>query len=332
MMSLLRSLAAIGFTMLAVPAVAQQFTMKVSSPTANDVATEWAKTFKAAVESRAGGKIKVEFYPANQLGQIPATVEGVALGTIEVTMPATGFLVSLEPRFAVFDLPGIFNDMAHAQRVLADPETIALYSKFGAAKGVETIHVMAHSPTVIASHKPIRTVADMQNQKMRVIAGTPLFIETARKLGVSPIAMPLGEVLPALQNRTLDSVVTGLTVITAFKYFDVVKGATIVPGGIVSIGALTNQRFLRSIGPELEKVVREEAIKAIGAVAQFGLSDAAGARDVWRKNGGEAIDLDAAETKKYVDLVTSALPPMLAANAALKADYETMLRIASKHR
>ena len=247
-------------------------------------------------------------------------------------MPATGFLVSLEPRFAVFDLPGIFDDLAHAQRVLADPETIALYSKFGAAKGVETIHVMAHGPTVIASHKPIRTVADMQGQKMRVIAGTPLFIETARKLGVSPIAMALGEVVPALQNRTLDSAATALTVLTALKYYDVVKGATIVPGGIVSIGALTNARFLRTIGPELEKVVREEAVKAIASVAKFGLDDVAGARDVWRKNGGEAIDLAPAEAKKYLDLVTSALPPLLASNATLKADYETLLRISRQHK
>ena len=38
--------------------------------------------------SAAGGKIKVEIYPANQLGQIPATVEGVALGTIEAVSVA----------------------------------------------------------------------------------------------------------------------------------------------------------------------------------------------------------------------------------------------------
>src|SRR4249920_2925271 len=72
---------------------AQQFTMKLSTPTVNDATVEWMKEFKAGVESRAGGRIKVEIYPASQLGQIPRTVEGVALGTIEMTAPAVGFLI-----------------------------------------------------------------------------------------------------------------------------------------------------------------------------------------------------------------------------------------------
>ncbi len=91
-------------------APAQQFTMKISSPTVNDVMQEWARLFTAGVKARAGDKIKVEFYPANQLGQIPATVEGLAMGTIEVVGPASGFFIGLEPRFQVFDAPGLFKD------------------------------------------------------------------------------------------------------------------------------------------------------------------------------------------------------------------------------
>src|SRR5512139_4039419 len=105
---------------LAGTAQAQPFTMKLSSPTINDCQHEWMKAFKAGVEGRAGGKIKVEIYPANQLGQIPRTVEGVALGTIELTAPAVGFLTGLEPRFEVLDAPGLYDGVAHGQKVLTD--------------------------------------------------------------------------------------------------------------------------------------------------------------------------------------------------------------------
>lgn len=321
---------ALGLTVGAQLAAAQQFTMKVSSPTVNDVTQEWMKAFKAGTESRTGGKVKVELYPAGQLGSIPATVDGVALGTIEAAIPASGFLASLEPRFTVFDLPAIFNDMAHAQRVHSDPEAQALYAKFGASRGVEPLAMIAHGPAMIVSHKPLRTVADFKGQKVRVIAGTPLFIETAKKLGLSPIAMPLGEVLPALQNKALDGAVTGLTVLTSMKYFDVAKTATSVPSGIISTGVLANSKWLKSLGPELEGMVRDEAKKALAAVQKFGLDDVAAAREVWRKNGGELIDLAADEDKKYREAVTSALPPLLSANAQLKADYEAMLKIAKR--
>src|SRR3990170_471838 len=106
------------FVAAAGSAGAQQFTMKISAPTANDVSTEWMAAVKKGIESRSGGKIKVQLYPANQLGQIPATVEGVALGTIEMTLPAVGFLIGLERRFEVLDAPGIFADVVHGERVL----------------------------------------------------------------------------------------------------------------------------------------------------------------------------------------------------------------------
>src|SRR5688572_23946989 len=109
-------------SILAPTASAQQFTMKLSSPTINDVTHEFYKTLKAGVEARAGRRIKVEIYPANQLGQLPAVVEGVALGTIEAGSAANGFWVSLEPRFQVLDAPGLFDDVLHGYRVVNDPE------------------------------------------------------------------------------------------------------------------------------------------------------------------------------------------------------------------
>src|SRR3974390_373951 len=97
------------------------------------------KAFKAGVEQRSGGRIKVELYPASQLGQIPTTVDGVALGTIEFAMPAVGFLIGLEPRFQMFDAAGLFDSVEHGQKVLSDPAVRARLARFGEAKGGEPL-------------------------------------------------------------------------------------------------------------------------------------------------------------------------------------------------
>src|SRR5262245_46054650 len=112
---------------------AQQCTMKLSQPTINDVVHEYYKTLKAGVEARAGGRIKLEIYPANQLGQLPAVVEGVALGTIEAGSAANGFWVSLEPRFQVLDAPGLFDDVLHGNKVVNDPAIRSRLTKIGRA-------------------------------------------------------------------------------------------------------------------------------------------------------------------------------------------------------
>jgi TRAP-type transport system periplasmic protein len=317
---------------LACSAQAQQYTMKLSTPTINDVTIEWMNAFKAGVESRSGGKVKVEIYPANQLGPIPRTVEGVALGTIELTTPATGFFIGLEPRFLVFDAPGLFDDMQHAQRVFADPEIRKRLATFGQGKGVEPLITFVHGPLMLLSHKAVRASADFAGQKIRVPGGAPLHLEPFKKLGASPVSMPLGEVMPAMQNRTLDGFTAGLTIFTAFKYYDVAKALTELPGQFLIAGGLVNRNWMKSLGPQLEAIVREESQKAEKLFSTWGVEDVEKSRKVWEQNGGQNLRLPAAEAKRYVELTTSVLPGIVAGNAQLKEDYDALLAAAKKAR
>jgi C4-dicarboxylate-binding protein DctP len=322
----------LGALLFAASAHAQQYTMKLSTPTINDVTIEWMSAFKKGVESRSGGKIKVEIYPANQLGPIPRTVEGVALGTIEMTTPATGFFVGLEPRFVVFDAPGLFDDMRHAERVFADPEVRKRLATFGASKGVEPLITFVHGPLMLLSHKPVRTVTDFAGQKIRVPGGAPLHLEPFKKLGANPVSMPLGEVMPAMQNRTLDGFTAGLTIFTAFKYYDVAKALTELPGSFLIASGVVNRNWMKSLGPQLEAIVREEARKAETIFSTYGVEDVERSRKTWEQHGGENIKLPPAETKRYLEQATSALPPILASNAQLKEDFEALVAAARKYR
>ena len=313
-------------------ASAQQFTMKLSSPTINDVTHEWMKAFKAGVESRSAGRVKVEIYPANQLGQIPATVEGVALGTIEFTVPAVGFLIGLEPRFQTLDAAGLFDSLAHGHKVLADPDIRARLASFGESKGVEPLITFLNGPMMLASHKPVRTAADIKGLKLRVPGAAPMHIEPFKKLGASPVSLPLGEVLPALQNKGIDGAVTAFTVLTAFKYYDVARTATFVPGTWAVVSGIVNRRFMKSLGPELEAIVRDEAKRAEVLFSTYGVEDVARIRKTWEQNGGEAIVMSPGDANAYLEQVTSVVPGIVDKNPKMKEDYAALLDAGKKHR
>lgn len=308
---------------------AQTFTMKISSPTVNDTTQAWMSELKSAVEARSAGKIKVEMYPANQLGQIPATVEGVAMGTIEVVAPASGFLMGLEPRFQVFDAPGLFPSLEAAQRTFANPEVRKRLAEYGASKGMEPIAVLVHGPQMLLNARAIRKIDDFKGQKIRVPGAAPLQIEPFRKLGAAPLSMPLGEVLSAMQNKTIDGSVSSATVFTAFKYYDVAKPVTELPGSFLIVPTMINKDFLKSLGPQLEAIVREEALNAQRKSEKFAVEDLANMERVWKQNGGEIIRFDAAETTKYLDVVQATLPAVLKANAKMQADYDLLVATAS---
>jgi len=325
-------LAAGAITFAAQGAQAQQFTMKISAPTANDVSTEYMAAMKKGIESRTGSKIKVELYPANQLGQIPATVEGVALGTIEMTLPAAGFLVGLDPRFEVLDIPGIFDSVQHGMQVLTDPAVRKRIAGFGASKGIESMVTFIHGPMMLVSTRPVRAIADFKGLKIRAPGGSPIQMDPLKRLGALPLSMPLGEVLPALQNRAIDGSEAAFGVFTAFKYFDVVKAATPLPKSFLVVSGLTNRKFLASLGRDLEAVVRDESHKAEVVFTTIGIDDVERNTKGWLANGGELIRFSPAEGDAYLKQVTASAESALSRNPQLKQDYDAFAAAAKKYR
>lgn len=325
-------LVAAACALAAVPAAAQQFTMKLSTPTVNDMNIEYMKAMKAAIEPRSGGRIKVELYPANQLGQIPRTVEGVALGTIEMTLVASGFFVGLDPRYLVFDAAGLFDDMNHGNRVFQDPEIRKRLANFSADKGIEPLIVYSANANMVLSHKPIRRLEDFKGQKIRVPGGAPLHVEPFRALGASPLSMPLGEVLPAMQNRTIDGAVAGLTVFPGFKYYDVAKAMTYLPSSYLILVGGVSRSFMKQIGPELEKIVREESLKAEKLFFTWLPDDVERAKKTWQQNGGELVEMPAGDRTRFVDQVDKVTQQILAGLPQVKAEYDALRAAAQKHR
>lgn len=310
-------------------AIAADFTLKISSPTNNDVTLQWMQAFEQKVEAGSDGRIDVQLYPANQLGQIPATIEGVSFGTIEATAPASSFYVKYDKRFEALDVPGMYKDLAHAQRVLSDPKVLENIATFGADQGLRTIAVYPHGALGLLSSKAFDKIGALNGQKIRIAGPTALNTEPMRALGASPISMPLGEVLPAMQNGTVDGLLAALPVFLIFKYYDVATDLTVLPESYLVVAVTVSTSFLDSIGPELTEVVMTASREALEEANAWNLKAANVLPKIWEKNGGATIALSAEDSKAYLDAVANALPKAYEENAQLKSETD-FLRAAAK--
>ena len=90
--------------------------MKFSTLTINDVQHEYIKIYKEELEKATDGKIKVDIYPAGQLGGAPRQTEGLRLGTIEAAIGPSELFFGADPRFQVLALAGLFKDNEHARK------------------------------------------------------------------------------------------------------------------------------------------------------------------------------------------------------------------------
>ncbi len=326
----LLQLAALGATLgLGPQAFAQSHTMKLSATTQEDMGTDWLNAYKAEVETATQGKVKAQVYPASQLGTAQRTLEGVSMGTIEMVLNGSGFYEGLDPRLAALSVPGLFDSLEQGNKLLTDPEVRQRLSTIGAGKGVELFTVLAHSQCSIVSRKPVRTLADFKGQKIRV-PGSPAIIAQMRALGANPVAMSLGEVLPAFQNGTLDGVYSGMPIPSALKYFDVAKAQTMLPSTYICITGLVSPTFLKSTGAS-EAALRAAAKKTDAAIATpRAVARTTSAKEIWEKGGGEFIALSAADSKAYLDTVIPVAMKEL--NAEGQKDFELMRRVAAKYK
>ena len=113
------------------------------------------------------GKLKIELYPAEQLGSMPRMIEGLNLGTVEGFLGSSEFLVGVDPRYQIMGAPGIVTDMEHGYRLLQDPAFRNALLSFGDAKGVKGIGLITYGSNVYATRKAARTISDFKGMKIR---------------------------------------------------------------------------------------------------------------------------------------------------------------------
>jgi TRAP-type C4-dicarboxylate transport system substrate-binding protein len=318
-------LAACALAAASLPAHAQTHTMKMASATINDVQHEWLKRFEAEIKPRVGDKLKIEIYPASQLGAIPRMVEGVVMGSIESFVTPTSFLVGTEPRFQVFDAIGVFQSPAQLGRVLQDPEMRKRALAMGESKGVKGIGIFYNSPVIVLSKKPIEKLADFKGQKIRVFA-TPLQIEPMKLLGAAPVPMPLNEVMPALQSGNIDGLLAGIPVLTAMKFFDAAKTVTEIHPGIVVSTVVVNKKWFDSLPADLQRAIEEAGAAVDKGSFQVATGIIERANKGWVDNGGRLIQLPAAEQAKMMGELKALGSNILSANPVVKAEYDELLK------
>jgi hypothetical protein len=96
-------------------------------------------------------------------------------------------------------------DIAHhySEGAFADAAVLKLILGLGSDKGVRGVGLMMASPSSLIARTPVRHLTDFKGKKIRVLASQ---FQTAalERLGATPVAMSLGDVLPALQQGTIE--------------------------------------------------------------------------------------------------------------------------------
>lgn len=309
---------------MAAAANAQTVVMKLSTATLNDAQHEWMKRFAAKIATKSGGRIKAEIYPASQLGAIPRQIEATQLGSIQVWLGPPEFLVGLDQRFEILSAPGLFQSDDQALKVLADPEFSKTFLALGANKGLVGASLFYTGPMAFVSRTPIRTLADIRGKKIRVLA-SPFQTEQLARLGGTGVPLSLGDVLPALQQGTLDGAMSAVPIFAALQYFDSAKYVTETDHAQIFSTAWLSKRWFDGLPADLKTMVLETSKEVGQEVVPWSIDFLSQQRKVWVEKGGELISLSPAERTELMQKMAPIGPEIVKQKPELKPIWDALL-------
>ncbi len=180
------------------------------------LAAEWA----AEIKTRTGGQVDIAVFPGGSLTKADQCYQGVQDGVSDIGMSAFAYTRGRFPLLEGLDLPVGYPDGVAATRVAN-----RLAAKFNPAETQDTklLYVHAHGPGVLASKKPVATLADMKGLKVRA---TGFCAKVVESLGGSPVSMPQGETYEALQKGVVDATFCPVETLKGWKQGEVISGLT----------------------------------------------------------------------------------------------------------
>ncbi len=297
------------------------YVMKISTPTINDVPDTFAKNFGAAIEKDTGGRIKVEVYPASQLGSIPRQIEGTQFGAIQCSVIPPEFYVGIDERFEVMAAPGLVDSLAQGQRVAANPSVLKLMLALGANKGLHGVGLFMAEPSDVISKEPIRHLADFKGKKLRTFA-SQFQSEAWSRLGATPVAMTLGDVLPALQQGAIDGAVAGMGPFTHMHFNDAAKHITMTNQPAIFLVAEVSQKWYDTLPKDLQQIVDKDAAAQAIAINTFAVEQRKKAEAAWVATGGELINLPHDEQVSMMKILSSVGADVSKSKPTLAAAYK----------
>jgi tripartite ATP-independent transporter DctP family solute receptor len=157
------------------------------------------------LEKATNGRLSVAMYPSMQLGGEKEAIEQAQVGAIAFARVSVGALGPVIDELNVFNLPYVFRNTTHMQKVIDGQIGQDLLDKVtNSGKGLIGLCWMdAGARNFYNTKRPIKNMADLKGMKVRVM-GNPMFVEMANSMGGNGVAMGYDQVFSALQTGVVD--------------------------------------------------------------------------------------------------------------------------------
>lgn len=268
----------------------------------SQLAEQWCRE----VESRSGGQVVIDYYPAGTLTKPKDCYDGVVQRISDIGLSALGYTKGRFPVLSGVDLP-----MGYTSGVQATTLANAVYAQFK-PKEFDEVHVLyfhAHGPGKLhTAGKPIKTMDDLKGMKIRA-TGNSASVVTA--LGGSPVAMSMPDSYQSIQKGVVNGGFYPEETNKGWKMGEVVDYLTdtTAVAYTTTFFVVINKDVWAGLAPEAQKAMTEVSREWTPKHGKaWDDSDKEGREFFLAQSGNAVVTLDAAEAERW----TKAMEPIFA--------------------
>jgi tripartite ATP-independent transporter DctP family solute receptor len=246
--------------------------------------------FAKRIAEKTGGRVKIEVYGNMQLGQERDMVEGLQLGTVDLTMVSTGPLSGFAPGITVVDLPFLFSSEQHAYKVLDGDIGQGLLKQLE-PKGIVGLAFLENGFRHVTSNKKIMTPADLKGVKLRTMENK-VHMASFKEMGAAPVPMVWGEVYTSLGQKVIDGQENPIHIIYANALWEVQKYVILTGHFYTPYIFAGSKKSLDKLPPDLQQVIRSTAKEMAPFERNIIKTDTGMMSDVLKQKGMEIVEVD----------------------------------------
>ena len=246
------------------------------------------------LEIASNGRLSIQMYPSMQLGGEKEMIEQAQIGALQIARISVGPMGPLVPELNVFNLPFMFRDNAHMEKVIdgdVGGEMLKKLSNHPTAGLVGLCWMNAGTRHVYNSKKPVKALEDLKGLKIRMM-GNPVFVDTMNALGGNGVALGFDQVFSSMQTGVIDGAENNPPTFMAQNHHQVAKYFTMTEHLIIPELLVFSRISWQKLSPADQALIKKAAQEA-----------QAEQRVLWYEAENAALDkMKAAGTQMIMDV------------------------------
>jgi len=270
--------------------------------------TSWMNTVREGakeISKRTEGRVKFRFYPGGVMGNDATVLRKIRIGQLHGAALTSGGVAKIYPDSQIYNIPFAFSSYAEVDyvRQRMDSRIIDGLKK----KGFVSFGLSGGGFAYLMSSSRLDAIGDLKHQKVWSPQGDRISRAAFESIGVTPIPLPLTDVLTGLQTGLINTVGSSPIGAIALQWHTRVKYLTDIPLLYLYATMIVKRKVFERLSPADQKIVAEVMGRTFKKISEKNRQDNAAAREALQNQGISFITPDMSKQQKLNDKVSQAM-------------------------